>query len=242
MNAQLKALYELQKVDLRLAAARTALAALDAGAALRQQLTDYEKRLAALTDVLKKSETELKDSELNLKSVETKKQSFEQKLYTGQVMNPKELASMEKEIEILGKSRGKLDDRILELYEIVETQQADVKKAETIVAQLKERLSQQTAQYEAKSRELNSQIEQLTAERQKSLGAVTDRQILQRYEAVRARYKDSGLAEVQDGKCGGCHVGLTSFSIRKLREDAEYQTCESCGRILVMINKEKEQE
>lgn len=234
MKAQLKALYELQQIDLQIAAAKRAVAALDNGTTLRQQLAAAEKRLAELSDQLKASEAELRDNELNLKSVETKKQTFERKLYAGQVTNPKELSSMEKEIEMLGKTRWKLDERILQLYDIVERQQAEVKQAESAAREIRQRSDEQAASYQAKSRELNSEIERLTADRQNAAATVTDHALLQRYETVRARYKDSGLAKVEDGKCGGCHISLTPFTVRMLKEDGQYQTCESCGRILYL--------
>ena len=234
MKAQLKALYELQQVDLQIAAAKRALAALDNGTALRQQLSLAEKRLADLSEQLRKSEAELRDNELNLKSVETKKQIFEKKLYAGQVTNPKELSSMEKEVAMLGKTRARLDERILELYDVVERQQAEVRQAEEAAAELKRRVEEQSAQYQAKSHELTSQIEQLTSQRQNAVSTITDRALLQRYETVKARYKDSGLAKVEDGKCGGCHISLTPYILRLLKEDGHYQTCESCGRILYL--------
>jgi hypothetical protein len=234
MNAQLKALYELQQVDLQIAAAQKALGALDKGDALRRQLSEAEKRLGALSEELRRSEADLRDNDLKLKTVEMKKKSFEDKLYAGQVTNPKELSSMEKEIEMLGRTRSKLDERILELYDVVERQQGEANKSERAAAELKQRLEQQTAQHETRSRELNSELEQLARERQKALGGVTDRALLQRYETVRARYKDAGLAKVEDGKCGGCHISVTPYTVRMLKEDGQYQACESCGRILFL--------
>jgi predicted nucleic acid-binding Zn-ribbon protein len=234
MSAQLRALYDLQQIDLDIASAKHDLEALDDGSVFRRQLAAAEKQLATASDELRKSETELKDSELNLKSIETKRQDFQNKLYSGKVSNPKELQSIEKEIEMLGKSRGQLDERILELYDIVETQQAAAAKIGKIVEQGKQRLALQTSQFNAKTNELNAAIVQLTEKRQKALGAVTDQTLLQRYESIRKRHKDTGLAKVENGKCGGCHISLTPFTLRLLKENKEYQTCESCGRILFL--------
>ncbi|MBI2844320.1 MAG: hypothetical protein HYX78_13040 [Armatimonadetes bacterium] len=234
MKEQLKALCNLQQVDLQIAAARRAIAALNDGAALHKQLAAADRQLASLSEELRKSEAELHDNELNLKSIETKIQGFRNRLYAGSVTSPKELSSIEKEIEMLGKSRAKLDERILELYDLVERQQNAVKTLETKANDIRERHSKHTADYQAKSRDLNSQIEQLDTQRQKALETVTNRPLLQRYESLRGRYHDTGLARVTDGKCGGCHIGLTGFSLRKLKEGQEVQACESCGRILYL--------
>jgi predicted nucleic acid-binding Zn-ribbon protein len=234
MKAQLKALYELQQIDLQLTAARKALAALDNGTLLRQHVAQAEKNYSNLSELLRKSESELQDSELKLKSIETKRDSFQKKLYEGQVTNPKELSSIEKEIEMLGKSRAQLDERLLELYDIVERQQAEAKKSEETLTKLKQRTADHTAQYQAKSREINSQIEQLTASREKALATVTDVALLKRYETVRTRHQDTGLARVENSKCGGCHISVTTYTQRLLKEGEQHQTCESCGRILFL--------
>ena len=234
MNEQLKALNELQQVDLAIAATNRALAALDNGAQTKAQVALAEKKLAQANEELRKTEAELRDKELSLKTIESKKQNFENKLYKGEVTNPKELSSIEKEIEMLGRSRAQLDERILELYEIVERQQAEKAQIEKIDATLKQRLSQQTAQYQAKTSELNADLARLAEARQKAIGQIDNRQLLSRYETIKSHHKDTGLAKVVDGKCGGCHVGLTAFALRKVRtpEDGEHQTCESCGRIM----------
>lgn len=235
MKEELKALNELQQIDLGIAAASRELAGLDSGANVRAHLALAEKKLAAASEELKKSESELRDKELTLKTIESKKKSFENKLYEGKVTNPKELSSIEKEIEMLGKNRSQLDVRILELYEIIENQQAEKKQVEDVQTALTERLTRTMAIHKAKSSELGVEIARLTEARKSAIAAVPDKQLLSRYEALRNRYKDTGLAKVVDGKCGGCHVGLTSFTVRKIREDKEYQTCESCGRILFLV-------
>ena len=232
MKEHLKALYELQQIDIQIAAAKKSLAALDNGAALKQQISEVERRLTAAAEELRKSEAELLDNELKLKSIETKKESFEKKLYTGQVTNPKELESMEMEIEMLGRSRGKLDDYVLELYDTVERQQTAVKATDTTKGDLQSRLAECTAKFDKDSSALKIELERMTGERQKVLNKITDENLLQKYETIKARYKDTGLAKVEGGKCGGCHIGLTGYSIRKLKEGDNYEICESCGRIL----------
>src|SRR3989442_12357173 len=115
MNATLSALYALQQVDSSLALAMRQYQALDPGraeqAAAETARTMYDRMLRTLHE----TEGDLKDSELELQTVEKKKKDFETKLYSGKVSNPKELQSMQEEIEALGRQRGRLDDRILTL-------------------------------------------------------------------------------------------------------------------------------
>ena len=99
MKQELKALCDLQTIDTKLTSAKKALAALDSGVSLKQGLEQTEAILAKRTALLQKSEAELRDNELKLKSLETKRQDFEKKLYDGKTTNPKELTSIQQEIE-----------------------------------------------------------------------------------------------------------------------------------------------
>lgn len=236
MKAQLRALYGLQLVDLQISEVKKSLDGLDNGDKLRKQLAQAESGLTTLKKDLKKSETDLFDSELSLKSVEEKRKTLDKKLYAGGITNPKELSSIEKEIAALGNNRAELDERILGLYETVELRQADVNKVAALIETAKQRLAKITSEFQSKSEELNVQLQQLGEDREKALARVTDKPLLQRYESIRLRNKDSGIALVEGGKCGGCHVGLTSYTLRAVKEDEQYQTCESCGRILFFID------
>ncbi len=232
MSEQLKALNVLQQVDIAIAQVNRELAALDPGTELKAQCALADKKLARLGEQLRAAELELRDNELSLKTTEVKKQNFESKLYKGQVTNPKELASVEKEIEMIGRKRSELDQRILELYDFLEKLQTDKAQIDKIDVVLKSRLAKHTAEFHAKSSELNAKLAELDISRQEAIAGVTDKQMLSRYEAIRVRHKDTGLAHILDGRCGGCHVAITPFLIRRVQADEEYQNCESCGRIL----------
>jgi uncharacterized protein len=232
MKEQLQALYKLQQIDVRIASFRKALAALDNGETLKGQLVGVEKRHAELSETLRKVEADLRDCELELKSLEEKKKGFEAKLYDGKTTNPKELSGIEKEIAMLGKTREKLDERTLTLYESVEKQKTETDKIGALIASAKERLVQIVSKYKTEAGRLNDEIAKLTEIRQKAIDGITDKILLQKYETVRVRYKDTGLALVKEGKCGGCHISLTPYVLRMIKEDGEIQICESCGRIL----------
>src|SRR5258708_5024868 len=121
MNEALTALYALQQIDSALALATRKHLALDPGraelAAAEAALKSYDE----ITHAFHSSSGSLKDTELELQGVEKKAKDFENKLYSGKVQNPKELQSMQEEIEALGRQRGRLDEQILTLMEEVET-------------------------------------------------------------------------------------------------------------------------
>lgn len=233
MKQELRALRELQSIDIELAAARKALAALDFGAALKQGLAQTETILTNRSTKLQKCEAELKDNELKLKTLETKKKDLEKRLYGGKVTNPKELQGIQQEIEMIGRNRGKIDERILELYDIVEQQRASVEEAKERQGQFKTKLEHVSAQHKSKSDVLNADIARLTTARESAAKGVPPA-LLKQYEHIRSHSGGIGLAVVANGQCGGCHTVVTSFQQRQLKEDSDYHLCESCGRFLCL--------
>lgn len=236
MRQELKALYDLQVIDNQMAAAKKALAALDYGASLKQGMTQTQTILDKRTATLQASETEFKDNDLKLKSCETKKKDFEKRLYDGKVTSPKELTGIQQEIEMLKKNCRTYDERILELYDIIEQQKKSVAEADERLGQFKSRYEQVASQQKAKSQALQAEISRLTTEREELVKTIPE-QPLKRYESIRARAGGVGIALVEDNRCGACHTSLTAYIQRVLREDKEYQFCESCGRFLYLAGK-----
>ena len=156
MREELKALYELQRIDLDLARTQKAKAALDDGTAKRQRVETVRGRFQQTDTLYHEAAAEMQDKELNLKSVETKQKSYRDKLYGGAVSNPKELESMEKEVEMLGRQKDKLEERILELMDIIEERKAEV-------ASVQEVLRQQESDLDAHTKKIRREAAALTA-------------------------------------------------------------------------------
>lgn len=232
MKDQLKLLYELQQVDIQIASEKRSLEQLDSGETLKRQVLALETKLASLTSQLRKLEAELKDKELQLKTVEEKKESFDKKLYGGQITNPKELSSIEKEIAMLQKNRGDLDESILKLYDDIDQQKTEVERYRAGIARGESKLSVITDAYNSAAGDLNANMQVLMRSRETIVSTVTDKSLLQRYESTRSKMKDTGLAVIENGRCGGCHTGVTPYQVRLVIEDESLQTCENCGRIL----------
>jgi uncharacterized protein len=233
MNDALKTLYTLQEIDSRILAAKRALAALDNGASTKDQMSKTEAELRQASDHLRTLEGEMKDNDLNLKTVETKKQNYTRRMFAGDVTNARELESMEKEVAMLDRNRDKLETRILELMDAIEEQRRVVSDVESRLDQLKTELSVKVDVFNSKSLQLSEEISKANAERAVAVESV-DESLLRRYESLRARMNGVALAKVEDDRCGVCHVALTPYAVRILKEAEEPSLCESCGRMLFL--------
>lgn len=233
MSAQLKALYQLQVVDLELANTKKAEAALDDGSEKKQQVEAARVGAEEADKLLHEAAAELRDKELNLKSVETKKKSFQDKLYSGTVANAKELASINDEIAMLDRNKGKLEDRVLELMDIVEERKARAAEAAAALKQQEDELAAYLAKLEQEGTALAASISQLTAQRT-SAAADVDAGLLKRYENLQSRVGVMAVGKVEEDSCGACRTGIMPYTIRELQSDKDIQACENCGRILYL--------
>lgn len=229
----LHALYAVQQKDTQIQRAKKAQAALDNGAAAAAASTDAHAEAARRTATAHTLIGELKDSELKLETLETKRKNYQQKLYQGSVTNARELANMEKEIDMMGRQRSDLDGSVLELMEQSEEAREAQTVAEAQAKQAEEHHTQIVAAYQARYATLAQEMVGLNAERQAAAAQVEDASALKRYETLRAKLAGVGIAKIEAGACGGCHMTLSSTVIKTVKENAAIQTCENCGRMLL---------
>lgn len=234
MKEQLKALYELQKLDLQIARANAGLAALDGALALRQNHAVATRQSEAAHQAFINAEIELKDSELNLKSIDEKRAATEKKLYSGGIMSAKEAAILEKEIEHLKGQQGQLDGRVLESYDTVESLREKSKAAKALVEDLERQVKEAIGKEVVERKRLEAEIARLEPERAEAATKITDKHLMSRYEAIRKRPGGAGIAKIVDHKCEGCHVAVTTYTTRSLFENKGIEYCENCGRILML--------
>src|SRR5690242_16149126 len=126
MPVQAAELLRLQDLDSRIDALRREKAALDSGAALKEE---RDRAVAAAADAearLHQLQAEQASAELELQSLEQKTATVRKKLYDGKVTIPKELTAMEHEIEMFGRQRGRLDERILTLMDDIQATQVEL--------------------------------------------------------------------------------------------------------------------
>lgn len=234
MKEQLAALYNLQSLDIEIDRAKAGLAALDGAKALQMKYKAAKAAGDAAQKALTDLEIELKDSELKLKSIDEKRKNSEKRLYGGSISSPKEISSVEKEIEHLKNQQGQLDERVLELYDLVEAARGKSASAKKVVDEFQKRVGDQLARESAERKKLEAELAELEPIRAHSATKITDKHLFSRYEGIRKKNGSTGIAKVIDGKCEGCHVTVTSFTIRNLFDAKDIEYCENCGRILTL--------
>ncbi|HZO88403.1 MAG TPA: C4-type zinc ribbon domain-containing protein [Chthonomonadaceae bacterium] len=231
-KAQLQALYRLQQLDSALAALQRQYNALDQGRAEKAALEAAQAAHKEADTTLHATSTALRDSELEEQTVETKAAAMEKKLYGGTVRAPKELQSLQEEIEMLKRQRGRLDEKILTLMDEVEAQRAREAETKQALAAAEAAFQAKRAAYKRDAEALVAQARIVAAQRAEAAKAVPPA-LLKRYESLRASKGGLAIAALEDeNACGGCKMGLPSSQVKRIHEGNTIEVCENCGRLL----------
>jgi predicted nucleic acid-binding Zn-ribbon protein len=231
VNEELAILYQVQQFDTEIGRRRLALAALDTGAELDQEIAVLTEELADLRRKPQVAEKESLDSELQVRTLQEKKKRFSDQLYSGKVGNPRQLSDLQSEVEMLGREARKVEDRVLELMETLESQRAETASREARLKEFGEQLAAARASYEEAGSRLRVELSQLETSRAETAQKVSP-VVLKRYEQIRVRSGNLGLVRITSGECPGCHISLPSETLKHVKAGRSGLTCESCGRLL----------
>jgi len=231
VSQELATLYEVQKTDTEIASLKEALAKLDSGAELQSQIAAAEAGLTSLLSRHHDIEKESLDRDLELKTLEEKRTKFRAQLYGGAVRNPRQLADLQGEVGMLSREIGKIEDRMLELMDALESQRAEIGERESRLAEMRDELRAVQERYAGTSERLRRELSDLEG-RRKELAAQVPQQLLKRYEQIRPRQGNLGVVKVTGANCPGCRIALPSETLKSLKADRGTLICENCGRLL----------
>ncbi|HSI72050.1 MAG TPA: C4-type zinc ribbon domain-containing protein [Fimbriimonas sp.] len=231
-SPEISRLWKLAQVDRALAEIRVRAAALDVGQKIQAEITAIEKEEAEVGGTARSLRSELADLELQQKSIDDKIKRIDKELYGGKIVNPREVENFEKEIAGLKKQRGKADERILELWELLPPAEAAASGVQKRLEDKKQQLAERRKKAVQEKGMLEADYKKYTALRPELAEAVKNPTLLARYDSLRQRHSGLGMAEVtRKQSCGVCGTNLPERTIQMLKDD-KLVTCESCHRIL----------
>jgi predicted nucleic acid-binding Zn-ribbon protein len=228
-------LWRLQQLDITLRSWKQAAAAPEQEeehGRLTTLVRQTLKQLKAEEAALMAANQALRRNELDLSTLEQDIRQLKERLYSGQVTNTRELASIEQKLQLSKEKHEHLEERVLELMQQVEDGDKETRHHRTQAEQLAGRLRDLEDTMKAEADQRRQKVAQATAERA-ALAAKLDPTWLRRYEKAMKQRGPDVVARVENGLCGGCRVSLP-FGIRAAAaaatESAVY--CEHCGRML----------
>jgi uncharacterized protein len=223
-------LYQLQEIDLAADSLKEKVSGVEAELAsdpLAPERAAIAKRQSGLRDL----QHELRENTAKVDDLTAKIKVLEERLYSGRVTSPKELTTLQKDVELVRGHRLPLEDRSLELMEAVEEAEMAISAAETALQRHKEALEANRRDLVAQLKKLGGELTDLELRRAALVpGIPSDVQI--QYQALR-KQKGKAIARVEQATCRGCGIAITPAWLHRART-GEVVRCTNCNRILYL--------
>lgn len=226
-----KQLYELQEVDLALEAQELALRKVASQLGESQAVLSTRSRLASESQRREELGHTQQSLEWEIDGISSKITKAEEELYSGRINNPKELANLQHELEILKAKRNELEDRTIEVMEQVERAIAGVETLENELKMLEAEWQAQQGKLEADKVHLEAELASLRQKRE-VVAAQLDSEAVDFYGELK-KQRATAVARVEQGVCRGCRISLSNAELQRARGGDLIQ-CSSCGRILFL--------
>jgi uncharacterized protein len=205
----------------RLARVNDHLAELEADLVIaRKQLNEIEREQSRL------------EGEMDLLAQKTARE--EGRLFSGLVSNPKELSSLQAEVEMLKKRTSVFEDDLLEVMVQRDGAQEAVDRLESERAATGEESAALTTQVGTLCREIDAEL-QIHQGRRSEIAGQLPEALMRLYDQLRASKHGVGAAALVGDTCQGCHTKLPAREVERLRVERGLQRCDNCRRILVVV-------
>jgi hypothetical protein len=158
----------------------------------------------------------------------------EQRLFSGNVSNPKELGALQAEVAMLKRKKGELEDQLLEVMLQREQASETVARLESERNEASAEAEQLTARVGTLTGEIDAQLATHGSARAEIADALPDG-LLKLYDQLRESKHGVGAAALEAGTCQGCHTKLPAKEIERLKAEGGLQRCDNCRRILVIV-------
>lgn len=229
MQDKLKALTQLQKVDLEIAALRKS------SEVYPRQTAELEKELAGAKSAVEAERNRLLDVERQRRTLEQniveekdKVKKWEARL--AEQRSTREYAALAREIDIAKKANQTMAEQVLELGKSLAVVREAVKVKETELLGRQDQVGGKLRDLQAKVASFEGQVKELEGKRATSAGKV-DKVLLGRYDNVR-RKKMPALVTVVNGTCQGCNMNIPPQQYNTLRVSQGMDVCPNCNRII----------
>jgi predicted nucleic acid-binding Zn-ribbon protein len=226
-----KRLYDLQQIDLDIQREQEALDEISCQLGESGDLLKARADFLAEQEHLAEMEKKQRDLEWEIEDLRKSIAQVNTKLYSGANKSPKELVSLEKEVEIFKAKLREKEDSLLDLMAETETIQDKIKldgerleKLEVVWKGEQKALAQRQTEVENRLSDLS--------QKRRSAASEINKQTLELYETIRLR-KGQAVVKVAQGRCHGCHLNLSMKEWQRARA-GDLAQCSSCGRILYL--------
>ncbi len=193
------------------------------------ELDAAEARVARLRENERAAALQLRRLESELTDVEAKIKHGNTRMYSGQIVDPRELGSLERELANYASKRDELEQQVLEAMEQAEAFAEEVAASDAGARETRTRWEAERPSLERQESELAQRLTLLKAEREGALAGVSP-QTASMYARLRAN-SGHAVSVVRNGVCQWCRVNIPQKDVQHARAGA-LVSCSNCERIL----------
>ncbi len=193
---------------------------------LNGQRVEAETRVSDLSTDQRKADQEVEH-------VKARRLNNEERMNSGQIANPRDLAKMQQETTALNRRIATLEDEELEVMEALESAQTTLSAVTEQLDRINESIATLEASRDATIAQLDAEARTAEAERAE-IAAKVPEELTALYDKLRAQY-GSGAAPLRARRCEGCRLELNGSDLREIaaKPSNEVVRCPECNRILV---------
>jgi len=223
-------LYQLQLVDTEHGAKSQRLAEVEASLGESGDVIRAGQDVAEIEVGLGELRTQTRALDLDLASVSAKLKTNQDRLYSGRVRNPKELAGLQEEAGALRRRVGELEDRELDLMIAIEEQEAELAERQARLHQIESGWREEQASLQNEKEQLGLDLAALEEQRERIRARIGagDRAL---YDDLYDRLGGVAVVLLKQGLCQRCNVDVPT-GLAKAVERGEIHYCPTCNRLL----------
>jgi len=230
LSAQIEILASLQTVDREIkqhhGKKQNLLGELQAK---EQEIQTKKREVEKLSSAMAESEKQRQEKERILQ--EEGKKATDRRMRMNRIKNSKELAALQREIDLIKQGNGEREEELIRLMEDLDRAKAVIKTKEEEVAALQ-------ADWQRNQTDLKKQLSGIdeaaseAAARRQTIAATVAKDLISRYEMIFSRRGGTAVVEVTGGICQGCYMNVPPQLWNEIIRNDKVQLCPSCQRIL----------
>lgn len=222
-------LFQLQSIELQLRDQRRRLKETIARLDHNDELAAAEVELGSVEARLKTAEKHQRELEWEVDDVNARIRGLNDKLYGGSVRNPKELLSLEQDIQSVKRFLSGKEEQLLDAMGESESILAEAETLRQRVGELHKEWEGEKGTLRGLKDTLEAEVARLTEARMATRQDIGP-DVAQRYDQV-AKAKGIAVVKVEQGRCKGCNLTVPAGLWQRARA-GEMVECGSCGRFI----------
>lgn len=224
-------IYELHLVDSSILQADAALSLVNRKLADELELRKAEAILKRAQDKLAEVERRQRDSEARINDIQARLDPMEKRTYDGSVTNPRELQSLEREIENLNRRLSEAEDSYLAILDEHDTASRIASEKEAHRSATEDKRKAEVKDLTEEKDKLEFDLLELWEKRDGRVSAL-ETAPKDLYESLRGSLGGLAVATIGRGMCNSCRISLPMNVVQRARSGKEISQCPNCSRIL----------